>query len=293
MLDQATGTFFPNSGDENPLRDIGHVLALKEDQNGHIWVGTTQGLFQLNVEPKRTFSPETFREARLPMRHFFHNPNDTSSLSHNHVWCIETDREGQVWVGTGRGLNRFDPKTGTFVRAPLPAIPKAHLLTNVAVSALLNDHAGNLWAGTKKGLYRVSPDRKTLRDLGNERYLQTGITRIMEDAQHHVWVGSDGGGLFRWAPNSNVPIRFSNEPDDRPHLARSDGFRRRSGNRFHLYPCREFTSTIQEGRIDIPGFLNLECLGCSRKCSVACSTSPPRVQLFRTNPGRDTGANSG
>jgi ligand-binding sensor domain-containing protein len=214
LLDQATGTFFPNLEDENPLRDIGHVLALKEDQNGHIWVGTTQGLFQLKVEPQRTFSPETFREARLPVRHFIHNPDDPSSLIHNHVWCIETDREGAVWVGTGRGLNRFDSKTGTFVRAPLPAVSNAHLLTNVAVSALLNDHAGNLWAGTKKGLYRVSPDRKTLRDLGNERYLQTGITRIIEDAQHHVWVGSDGGGLFRWTPNSDVPIRFSNEPDD-------------------------------------------------------------------------------
>ncbi len=72
-------------------------------------------------------------------------------LSDNGITCLLEDREGYVWVGTERGLQRYDGQRMEHFKGPgWPGL--AH------ISALALDSAGNVWAAsTDAGLFRYSP----------------------------------------------------------------------------------------------------------------------------------------
>jgi hypothetical protein len=57
-------------------------------------------------------------------------------------------RDGTLWVGCNQFLNKFDPKTETFTRYPVPF-----------VNHISQDSAGMLWLATSTGLY--ASDRAT------------------------------------------------------------------------------------------------------------------------------------
>jgi ligand-binding sensor domain-containing protein len=63
---------------------------------GLIWAGTTgHGL--------NRFDPDTER-----FTHYRHDPANPRSLSNDTVVCICEDRTGTLWIGTTKGLDRFD-----------------------------------------------------------------------------------------------------------------------------------------------------------------------------------------
>ena len=45
---------------------------------------------------------------------FLHDENDSLSLSCNTVVSLFCDRDGQLWVGTNTGLDRFEPDIEAF-----------------------------------------------------------------------------------------------------------------------------------------------------------------------------------
>ena len=60
------------------------------------------------------------------------------------------DHEGLLWVGTGEGLNAYDPKTGHFKRYQHdPSNPQS--LSGNSVRSILEDREGVLWVGTEAG----------------------------------------------------------------------------------------------------------------------------------------------
>lgn len=69
------------------------VLALTQDHNNKIWVGTIDGLNW--YEGSRFVS-------------YYKAADDTTSLANNHVYSLHTDRKGTVWVGTQVGLSRYN-----------------------------------------------------------------------------------------------------------------------------------------------------------------------------------------
>jgi len=88
-------TYKRNPFDSTSISD-NYILALNEDRDGNLWIGTNGG--GLNRYDPFT---ETFTR-------FKHNPNDPHSLSHDRVVSIIQDRFGTIWIGTlGGGLNRL------------------------------------------------------------------------------------------------------------------------------------------------------------------------------------------
>lgn len=67
------------------------------------------------------------------------------------------DQDGILWIGTPRGLNAFDKKTGIFTRyLHDPADPGS--LGSDSIRAILIDRAGIIWIGTNdQGLDRFDP----------------------------------------------------------------------------------------------------------------------------------------
>jgi signal transduction histidine kinase/ligand-binding sensor domain-containing protein len=75
--------------------------------------------------------------------------NDLNSLSYNRVTDILVENDTCVWIGTPDGLNRFNPRSGSFKR-----FYEKDGLPNSFIKALSLDNTGILWITTNKGVSR-------------------------------------------------------------------------------------------------------------------------------------------
>ncbi|HRH39916.1 MAG TPA: two-component regulator propeller domain-containing protein, partial [Flavobacteriales bacterium] len=116
------------------------VLALHEDANGFIWIGTESGLA---------------RHEGVRVRTWLHDRKDANSLPNNVVWDITADETGHVWVATDHGLGRYNARTGGFDRV---FITKAYHDPTSAnrIHKIVADGHGRLWLSTEDGLHVVS-----------------------------------------------------------------------------------------------------------------------------------------
>lgn len=110
-----------------------------QDLDGRIWVGTEgQGLIVL--------------EGREEKSHF----TQQEGLLSNSIKALGVDKEGHVWIGTTKGLNKWRPKKGGFIafteRAGFVGI-------EVKSNAVWTDRRGDIWFGTANGATRVGAER--------------------------------------------------------------------------------------------------------------------------------------
>ena len=82
-----------------------------------------------------------------------HNPQDSSSISSNSVRALLIDHQKNYWVGTNRGLNLFDPKTGKFQHFWHDPKDETSLGSDY-IRCLYQDSQKNLWIGTRNSLDR-------------------------------------------------------------------------------------------------------------------------------------------
>jgi signal transduction histidine kinase len=75
------------------------------------------------------------------------------------VSCVNEDLEGNLWIGTTDGLNKYDEKNQRFIRFNENAGLPNNVITN-----LLFDDKGSLWITTNKGLTRLDSERFMLRN---------------------------------------------------------------------------------------------------------------------------------
>ena len=193
------------------------ALALLQDSQGFIWVGTQDGL--------NRFDGYSFAV-------FKNDPDDSNSLSLNSVLALHEDDDGALWIGTwGGGLNRFDPRSNLWTRYRHAPEDPASLCGDV-VTALLEDSRGFLWVATNDGgLCRF--DRATAaftayqHDPQNPASLTSNaVARLYEDSRGALWVGTGGfgvpgAGLDRLDVDTGVFTHFRHDPAD-PHSLSSD-----------------------------------------------------------------------
>jgi ligand-binding sensor domain-containing protein len=75
---------------------------MTEDQEGNLWLGSTEGLFCMKSNPESRI---------INLVHYQHNPLDKQSLSINQVKSLFVDDNGDLWIGTENGgINVFDRK---------------------------------------------------------------------------------------------------------------------------------------------------------------------------------------
>jgi len=116
------------------------------------------------------------------------------------VNCIVFDLENKLWIGTDRGLFRFDPGTGeydNFVANP----GLSGSLSSGQITAALLDRDGDLWFGSSSGLNRLKPDSQTFEtyfaDPSNKSNPINGVHRLKDAGQGNIWTQShlDNGGV--------------------------------------------------------------------------------------------------
>lgn len=121
-----------------------YLRAVYADRNGKVWLGTW-------LETLECYDPRTGEAL-----HFKHDPNNASSISNNVVICFHEDRRGNLWVGTGNGLNRYNRTQGTFEH-----FGTKDGLPNNTIYGILEAADGALWISTNAGVSRFDPIRRT------------------------------------------------------------------------------------------------------------------------------------
>ncbi|MFC2104740.1 two-component regulator propeller domain-containing protein [Bacteroidota bacterium] len=112
---------------------------IHQDKEGNLWIGTIGG--GLN---KMNMHNETFKS-------YLHNPEDPESLSDNMIFWIYGDDQDILWLGTNRGLNRFDPKTEGFQQFGIN-----EGLPSEVVYGILPDENNNIWLSTNYGISKFN-----------------------------------------------------------------------------------------------------------------------------------------
>lgn len=107
------------------------ISVLFEDLQGAMWLGAAEaGLSYYN--PKR-----------LHFDHLQHHPNEPSSIWHSSVRTIVEDESGIVWIGSNKGLNRYDPKQDSMSRIHL----KPSDSEGTRIQKIHPNGDGTLWLG--------------------------------------------------------------------------------------------------------------------------------------------------
>ncbi|PYX40560.1 MAG: hypothetical protein DMG83_26435 [Acidobacteria bacterium] len=140
------------------------VTSIAETSDGRVWLGTSdKGLFYLD---RGRISP-----VRLP------------GESRN-VRSLLPLENGELWIGTERGIFRWNGKEATQVGID-PAFREAE------VNTMIRDRDANIWAGTTAGLARVNNDGASFDDVGSGR--AKPVSALFEDREGQLWVGRSRG----------------------------------------------------------------------------------------------------
>ena len=155
-------------------------------QGSTVWIATNQGLYAYNLYNSTL---QTYRHTA-----------DERSLAHNHATCLALTSDGNLLVGTLRGICLFDSSRSDFscwnsstAGYPLP--------TNF-IRCLLN-YQGQLWVGTETaGIVRLLPKPLLLNNYvhqsNNPQSLSPNpVNAMYVSGDGALWVGNVEGGLSR------------------------------------------------------------------------------------------------
>lgn len=203
------------------------VLRMCQDSDGFIWIATTTGLYQ--------FDGYNIIEYRSNI----YNPH---LLISNRINYVFESSDKYLYIGTNRGLNILDKRTGlikesndehlkkcsitciaesrdhtiwiTSNQGTFKYTPKedsAKKITDFNSMTLYADSRGDIWIGTwNKGLFRF--DYKAQKIIGYPKLNEQNSAHVIkEDSKGRVWVGSFGDGIYLLHnPYDNKKVTWTN-----------------------------------------------------------------------------------
>jgi ligand-binding sensor domain-containing protein/signal transduction histidine kinase len=100
--------------------------------------------------------------------------------------CLLAGENGDVWIGTDRGIARWTP--GGISRITMPSD-----MHDITVLSLLRDYTGNIWiAAGARGVIRINGSGVSSLTGWNARTMGTA-TALFEDREHNLWIGTSRG----------------------------------------------------------------------------------------------------
>ena len=164
----------------------GHISDIFKDSKGCYWVAARSGEGAFRIQGKQ-------------ITHFVHDPNNPTSISSNFVHRFCEDPQGNIWIGTFNGLNKYNPTSGQFRHYEKQQTPKS--LSYSSIWSLYCDRQGNIWVGTYfGGVNYFNPKQQVFREyqpspIEEEGLSSSIVSRITEDIRGNLWIGTEGGGV--------------------------------------------------------------------------------------------------
>jgi signal transduction histidine kinase/ligand-binding sensor domain-containing protein len=262
--DGRTMTRFPRLTTSRHVEDS-QIFDAHEDHTGTIWYATAAGIERQGAKP---FPPLLSRAAATTSA--FHIYED----SRGQVWVINGEGvylvaansldftvnvharsfyaspDGDLWIGTnGSGLIHLKPR---IVRM----YTKEDGLPNDIAMTVFAAHDGKIWVGSNCGLSVLEGERfKKYNE--KDGLLNACVWSLAEDQNHNLWIGTYGGGIFRFRDNhfaqfstpeglaSNVVVQVMAASDGSLWVATPDGMSHMQNGRFKNYTVADGLSSNQ------------------------------------------------
>jgi len=165
------------------------ITTIFEDNDNTIWIGTATGgvtKFIPGEGPRNSdesLKKGTYRVLSTPQ-----------GLNYHKVNTIFQDIEGNYWIGTEIGLNRY--RSDKF-----QIYDEADGLANNIIWSVIQDKRGNLWMGTNNGVSQMSVTESGSFSIENYNrangLVQDVILAVCEDDDENIWFGSASKGVSR------------------------------------------------------------------------------------------------
>jgi len=135
-----TLTYFTRNGNEKTHNINSAIYGVWEDEAQCAWLGTSVGLFRLNL------ATDSIQKVEISI----------ANVKPGQIYGVQGDRKGGIWLNTDEGIWRYDPESG-----------HCHVYTRYQDGstfaegmryASLSDEVGNIWFGTSEGLIVFHPD---------------------------------------------------------------------------------------------------------------------------------------
>ncbi len=168
------------------------IAGLCEDEQGRIWVGTSNGRFGW-IEENRFIHLDECGTALQDQDGIFW------------VGALLQDRDGVFWIG----LYGVVPALYCYEDGHLRPADMAEA-ESIAYVNVLREHKNTLWVGTAKGLFALDLSSRQVRHFTAEQFglSANGILALTADSEGHIWMGTSGGGVLRYDGETFQSIRL-------------------------------------------------------------------------------------
>jgi len=208
------GAKFINYNQKNSGLSNNTVMAIQQNPDGYLWVGTFgAGIDRFNIHDDSfiNFTRLSSQENVFP---------DVEILS------LFVDRSGILWTGShlGEGVTKIQKVKLKFDIINSKSTENLKLNDDV-VWSLFKDSKGTLWVGTYRGGLNVlnfeTKKRQIYKRSDDKSYgiSDNHIRAIAEDRFGNIWVGTYSGGLNRINRNKGKIDLYKNEPGNSNSLS--------------------------------------------------------------------------
>jgi signal transduction histidine kinase/ligand-binding sensor domain-containing protein/AraC-like DNA-binding protein/CheY-like chemotaxis protein len=228
LYDSKTRKFKSYTFDKLSLNSLSSnsVLSIYEDQKGDLWIGTFGGGICIFDKQKKSFikyrNPDdvsnSLDKANIYCMVETNNKklciaslggiylidlnsgrlkrfmSSNSKLSNNTIKALCKDRFGNIWIGSNRGLNRFDPESETF-DVFLHSMDSTNSLSSNRVLTIYESLDGNIWIGTEGGGISIyNPVKKEFNTITtNDGLPDNVVNSIIQDNSGNFWISTNKG----------------------------------------------------------------------------------------------------
>ena len=219
--------------DEPASTDRNIVRALCRGPHGELWMGTDHGIYR-GIFSKHEIIHYAYDRIPFETTSLMMNGNDLwigtrhngirimnietgdikaytysadipYTIPSNQINSIYRTSQGDIYVLTNWGLNRFDPSNGHFYGF-------ANISANTSFICMQESANGWLWASSgNRGLYCKRTANGLFDRFMSKTIRQQTIVVMHEDGQGDLWAATNGGGLYRFNNQQGDFERYDQE----------------------------------------------------------------------------------
>lgn len=172
------------------LRAVRKVLKIKRRGN-NLWVATQQNGLYWFVKKAEQYH----------LKRRFYSGDQTNTFQDNRISTLKYDESDNLWIGTYKGLYRFDLQDSIPVLVNSFLDNNQNFLCDIILSCNV-DSLNRVWVGTPCSLNSLTPNKNgnyTLKEYTQKDGMTDDYINSIQTSEKYIWI-STNAGISRFCP---------------------------------------------------------------------------------------------